>query len=78
MSCQRVRETPQKGSDRRGGTESREWNEWFRRVFDNSQVKAKGATDRTGDKRSRERLRFMADLCNLSEPELWKMEQMKL
>lgn len=53
MSCQRVRETPQKRSDGKGGAGSREWNERFWRVFGNSQVKAKGSGVSVGDGRTR-------------------------
>ncbi len=71
---------PTKRERRKRGARSREWNECFWRVFGNSQVKAKGPADGFGDGGSRVRVCFMVDLdlCDLNEPELWKMEQMKL
>ncbi|ROL46923.1 hypothetical protein DPX16_20575 [Anabarilius grahami] len=41
---------PTKREQRKSGAGSREWNGRFWRVFGNSQVKAKGAADRVGDK----------------------------
>lgn len=69
---------PTKRERRKSGAGSREWNGRFWRVFGNSQVKAKGAADRVGDKGCGACFITDLDLCNLSEPKLWKMEQMKL
>lgn len=69
---------PTKRERRKSGAGSREWNEWFWRVFGNSQVKAKGAADRIRDKGYGVCFIAELELCNLSESELWKMEQMKL
>jgi len=40
---------PTKRERQKSGAGSREWNERFRRVFGNSQVKAKGPVDSVGD-----------------------------